>query len=288
MKVERMMTVVDPIRREAYLDETVPVKPGGKLVVSLGRGSLDLRSHDADEVRIEAEARGRRAEQVHFSLTTTDRGVRFEAVTPPWWAMMFGGIGVRVRILVPRHYSVSVHLRGGEARVDGITGSLDLRTSGGDVFLSRLIGPVDVQTAGGTLEVEHVDGDMRLRSAGGATLVRDVFGAVKVDTAGGDLQLDGIDGPVEAKVAGGSASLVLLGDPEGDVRTSGGSCDVLVQPDASFELDARTQGSSVQLDLELENYRKDKSNGRVTGSRGEGGKRLKLRTSGGSVRVGLL
>jgi hypothetical protein len=282
------MAMVDSIRREAYLDETLPAKPGGTLVVRLGRGSLDVRSHDADEVHVEAEARGRRAEHVSFELSDSDQGVRFEAHTEGWWASLFGGVEIRVRVLVPRHYSLSAQVRGGDARIDAITGSVELRTSGGDVSLSRLIGKVDVATAGGSLEVEHVDGDVKARSAGGHMLLRDIFGHVDSRTAGGDLQADGIDGSLDARVAGGSASVVFLGDPEGEIRTAGGPCDVLVQPDASFELDARAQGGSIEVELELERYRRDKAQHRVTGRRGDGGKRLKLRSAGGGVRVAAL
>src|SRR5512147_1448496 len=51
MKVRAMET----IETREFMDEVVPVKPGGTLYVKSTRGAIDVRSHDQDEVRIEAE-----------------------------------------------------------------------------------------------------------------------------------------------------------------------------------------------------------------------------------------
>ena len=45
----------------------MPVKPGGTLFVRSSRGTVDVRVHELDEVRVEAEARGRHPERVIFT-----------------------------------------------------------------------------------------------------------------------------------------------------------------------------------------------------------------------------
>jgi len=279
--------MVETIECPEFMEESVPVKPGGTLYVKSSRGAIDIRSHDADEVRVEAEARGRRPERVIFRLDTAGDDVRFEVRTEGWLTGMFGGIDVRARLWVPRQYSVALRASGGDAHVDAITGDVELHASGGDVALSRIIGRVDLHTSGGRVELEHVDGAVRLRSSGGNTELRDVYGDLNVRASGGDLSIDGVDGGVRARMSGGSTSIVFLGDPEGDIKCAGGSLEVFVREDASFDLDAKGLGGKIDLDLEFDTVR-DSGPHHFVGRRGVKGPRLKLRSAGGGIHIGLL
>jgi len=279
---------VETIETREFMDEVVPVKPGGTLYVKSSRGSLDVRSHDGDEVRVEAEARGRRSERVIFALDTAADDVRFEVRTEGWFLGMFGGLDVRARLWVPRRYSLALKTSGGDAHVDAITGDVDLRSSGGDVALSRIVGRVVVETSGGRVEMEHVEGDVRLRSSGGNTELRDVYGDVDLRSSGGDLSIDGVDGAVSARTSGGSTSIVFLGDPGGEIRGSGGSIEILVRDEANFSLDAKSQGGKIEVDLDLDSERASSPH-HVSGRRGQKkGPRLKLRSSGGGIHLGLI
>src|SRR5258706_15123500 len=104
------------------MDEVVPVKPGGTLYVKSSRGSLDVRSHDGDEVRVEAEARGRRPERGIFALDTAADDVRFEVRTEGWFLGMFRGLDVPARPWGPPRYSPAPKASGGGAPVDPVTG----------------------------------------------------------------------------------------------------------------------------------------------------------------------
>jgi len=279
---------VETIESPEFMDEVVPVKPGGTLFVRAARGNVDVRSHDGEEVRVEAEARGRRPERVIFVLDVAGDDVRFEVRTEGWLAALFGGLDVRVRIWVPKRYSVAMRTSGGHARVDAVTGDVDLQVSGGDATLSGVVGRVALQTSGGSVDLENVDGDVSVRSSGGNTEMRDVYGDVNLRSSGGDLVIDGVDGAVRARSSGGSTSIVFLGDPEGDISSSGGSIEVLAREEACFVLDAKSHGGKIDVDLELDRER-DGGSHRVSGHRGpRKGPRLKLRSSGGGIRVGLL
>jgi hypothetical protein len=279
--------MVETIESPEFMEESVPVKAGGTLYVKSARGSVDVRSHDLDEVRIEAEARGRHPERVIFTLDTTGDDVRFGVRTEGWLTGIFGSLDVRVRLWVPRRYSVALKTSGGDAHLDAITGDVELHSSGGDVALSRIIGRVDLHTSGGRVELEHVDGDVQVRSSGGSTELRDVYGDVNLRSAGGDLSIDGVDGSVRARMSGGSTSIVFLGDPEGDIKSAGGTVDVFVREDACFDLDAKGLGGTVDLDLDFDTVR-DSGKHHFVGRRGSKGPRLKLRSAGGGIHVGVL
>jgi DUF4097 and DUF4098 domain-containing protein YvlB len=279
--------VPDPIESREWLEESLPVQPGGTLFVRTERGTVDVRSHDGDEVRVEAEARGRRADQVRFVLDQSGNDVRFEARVHGWLTGVFGSLDVRVRLWVPRRYSLVLRSSGGDVRIDGITGDVSLKTSGGDASLTRTVGPIDLASSGGSLEIVHVDGDVRLKTSGGNIALRDVFGDVDAKTSGGELEIDGVDGTVDLRSSGGSTSVVFLGDPEGEIKGSGGSIEVLVREDARFELDAKSSGGGIDVDFELDQVF-ERSAHVVAGALGSGGPKLKLRSTGGGIRIGQL
>jgi len=279
--------VTDPIEGREWLEESLPVAPGGTLFLRSARGTVDVRSHDGDEVRVEAEARGRRAEQVRFTLEQAENDVRFEVRVDGWLAGLFGGLDVRVRLWVPKRYSLVLRASGGDVRVDGITGDVVLKTSGGDASVTRTVGPIELASSGGNLEIEHVDGDVRVKTSGGNIALRDVFGDVAARSSGGELSIDGVDGAVDVRSSGGTTSVVFLGDPEGEIRGSGGSIEVFVREDARCELDAKSNGGAIELELELDHFR-ERSPHCVAGTLGSGGPKLKLRSSGGGIRIGRL
>jgi DUF4097 and DUF4098 domain-containing protein YvlB len=279
--------VRDPIEAAEWLEESLPVEPGGTLFVRTSRGKVDVRAHDANEVRVEAEARGRQADRVRFTLEQSGNDVRFEVHIDGWLIGLFGALDVRVRLWVPRRYGLALRASGGDVRVDGLTGDLGLKTSGGDLAVSRVVGQVELLASGGNLELEHVDGDVKLRTSGGNLALRDIFGDVDARSSGGELNIDGVDGTVRAKSSGGGVSIVFLGDPEGEIETSGGKVEVFVREDASFDFDAKSSGGNIHVELELARVQErgpHRSSGRV----GAGGHKLRLRSSGGGIRIALL
>jgi hypothetical protein len=279
--------VRDVIEARERLEEVLPVEPGGTLFVRTSRGTVDVRSHDVDEVRVEAEARGRHADRVQFALEQSGNDVRFEVRSESWLFSFFGVLDVRVRLWVPRRYGLALRTSGGDVRIDGLTGDLGLKTSGGDLTVSRTVGEVELISSGGNVEIEHVDGDVRLRTSGGNLSLRDIYGTVDARSSGGELRLDGVDGAVRAKSSGGGISVVFLSDPQGDLESSGGPVDVFVREDASFDFDAKSSGGPIQIELALAREQ-ERGPHRISGRAGRGGRKLRLRSSGGGIRLALV
>ena len=67
-------------------------------------------------------------------------------------------------------------------------------------------------------------------------------------------------------------------------RRSGGGITVSLDPSAALEIDAASSGGSVTVDLPLTVQGKLSRNA-VRGTLGGGGELLKLRTSGGGIRI---
>ena len=89
---------------------------------------------------------------------------------------------------------------------------------------------------------------------------------------------------VEADTSGGAINVRFSDAPSGVLETSGGNIDVEFPEGQGMDLDARTSGGSVWIDEQL-TVRGRVEPTRVEAEVGEGGEGLRLRTSGGDIRI---
>ncbi len=269
---------------DEWLEERVPVEPGGTLYLDMDRGSVEVRSHDLSEVYVQAEARGWAAGMVSFSLARHGNDVEFDGSVDGWFPNLLGQPKIRVRAFVPREYSVEIETRGGPIRVEEITGRLAALTRGGRVEVRRVEGPVLARTSGGRIEVLEVLGHLRARTSGGSIRLAGIRGDLEARTSGGSIKIEDAGGEVDARTSGGSISASFTDEPWGRLETSGGSISVEFAADAGADIDARTSGGTVKIDEHLEidgKLGRHSFRGRLHG----GGSPFKVRTSGGSIRL---
>ena len=153
--------------------DRAPASAGERLAVALEHGSVRIESHDRDEVRVEADVRGLGASGVRFRLERETGGLRLRVDRDAWLRFLSGGPSVRVRIRVPRVFSV------------------------------------DVATAAGHIEVNALRGDVTARSRGGEIRVENVEGRVEAATGDGQIRIAGVTGAVDARTRGGPIALAL-------------------------------------------------------------------------------
>ena len=264
-------------------EDRIEAEPGGQLFVELPSGEVEVESHDEDEVRVEVNVSGF-ASRARFRLTREGRDVRFEIDR--------GGLGwlsggrVRARVRVPELFSVHIQTRGGKIEVEGIEGDVLARTLGAAIKVSEIEGDVDLYTRGGKIEADEIDGDVRGETSGGPLDVEEVSGAVWLATSGGSIEAKDVHGPVEAETRGGSIKVRFTGPPAGHIESTGGSIEIELPEGEGMELDAAALGGRVELDGEFEVIG-SVGRSRVQGRVGEGGERLRVRSTGGSIKLKL-
>ena len=268
----------------AELREVFAVAPGGTLYVDLDFGSVRVESHDRSEVRIEATARGWAADLVVFSLERQGKDVQLDGEFEGWLPWFLRGTRVRVRARVPRQYAVDVRTRGGRVRAARIGGRVAADTRGGSVEVEEVDGPALLRTAGGSIRAERVSGALRAYTSGGRIEIDTARGEVDARTSGGAIQVERAGGRVVARTSGGGILAAFSGEPAGLLQTSGGSIEVRIPAGAGVNLDARTSGGRVQVEPPLR-ATGPHSASHVIGEINAGGAPLRLRTSGGSIRV---
>jgi len=281
------------------VEKTFAVQPGGTLAVSTEGGDITVQTADISEVRItarqsirassEAEA-DRLLEKLTLTLAQSGNEVTAEAKYERGSGWFRGPQPVEVAfvVTVPERFDVGLRTSGGNLRVGNLTGTLTAKTSGGNITLERVDGAVEANTSGGNISLREGTARAKLHTSGGNIRVDQAAGPVEATTSGGDLLLNSVANLVLAKTSGGDVSAVITTPPTADttLSTSGGNVSVRLPADAKFRLDASTSGGSVNatgLTITLAQGGVGKS--RLVGDVNGGGPVLKLRTSGGNIRV---
>ncbi len=240
------------------------------------------------------------------------------------WQKILNRLEIRFHVTVPKNYNVDLstqggsikvgdldgtvraHTSGGSLRFGNITGTVWGRTSGGSIKLTSCGSPVDLKTSGGSIEVVDVAGDVQARTSGGSLRfgaiqgsiwgktsggsikVASCSGGADVQSSGGSIRLESVGGNVNAKTSGGTIRATMTTQPQDtcSLRTSGGGITLTLIPDIAVDVEAETSGGRVSTDFAVESAIQGKvPRNRLKGSINGGGPLLKLRTSGGSIRL---
>lgn len=290
------------------LEQKVPTASGGQLEVDLYMGEglrpdpgwLEVRSHDATDVRVAASASGWGASGVSYRLEHEKGVVRLYGRVTGALSWLFGGPQMAVRIWVPRDYSVDLRTSAGPIHVDEVNGRIRVRgddgievtASGGklrargagDVRVSEMDGDVDVRVSSGEIDLSWIRGDVEAHTGRGGIRTAHTSGGLDLATGRGAIELREVEGRARARTERGSVYASFSGAPEGGLETSRGDVRVQLADGTGAELEARARRGEVEIaGLSLRGER-DASHAR--GRLGPGGPTLRLFTARGDVRVG--
>jgi DUF4097 and DUF4098 domain-containing protein YvlB len=304
---------------EENIHETKAAKAGGKLIVDVDFGSIDVTPGDNDKVVIDAhrkvEMSSKEKEQEYLAaapITITTEGDKVivrairkkDSLGNQFWHMMGHTRTEGHYVLkVPVNFSLDLDTAGGDISANGLTGNVKVDTSGGDLNFGRIHGDIhgdtsggdivakdcdgktDLDTSGGRIEVTGGRGNLKVDTSGGNVTVLNRVGDTKVDSSGGKLRLGNISGKLSAETSGGSVSAILPSPVAGDVRleTSGGGITVVTPPNSALTIDAETSAGGIRSDLPISRSSADDDS--LKGTLNGGGTRLVLRSSAGSIQI---
>ena len=300
---------------EERINREFDVRAGGKLVLDVDFGTVDLRSGADDKLAVEAFRSidfGDEAKEKEYlarapvTITAENNIVTVRArapkdVLPNWFHRT--RINGHYTIRVPKNFSDDLKTGGGDisaaeligdtrADSDGgdlrfshLRGALSARSGGGDIQLDGCDGAAEIKTAGGDIVFTDSKGTLRARTDGGTIEVRNFVGEADVGTGGGELRLERIDGAIAGETSGGSITASVSGAAikQISLESSGGDIDLALPKSGRADITARTSAGRITTNLPLEVTRADEEHlhGRLNG----GGPSIRLRTSGGSISI---
>ena len=301
---------------EEHLNKQFAVQPGGKLVVDVDFGSINVNTHDSSEVTVDVLRKVMRATKEEEEEFLAERPVMIEqdgntvTITSRGKSRNNGpsrgkqSTEAKYAVTLPARFDAQLKTAGGAIAVSDLTGEVKAGTSGGELKFTQIHGPLDASTAGGAIRMMGCEGEQRVKTTGGginvsagsgsfdgATLggpvaVKDFRGPVQLKTGGGSITVENVAGKLDGKTSGGPITASFAAPPADEVKlaTSGGGVTLRVPENAAFDLDAASSGGNVSSDLSVETEGKP-SRSRLKGPVNGGGKPVVLHTSGGSIQV---
>lgn len=296
---------------EDTIEKTFKVKPGGQLTLRADFGSVAIDSWSRDEIRVYVTKKAKRyskeeAEELFKQYQVNFRELRNGLEITGEFLDHFRNrrLQVHFEIQVPEEFNLDVETSGGSISVNDLTGDIDLNTSGGSIKLGNIGGDVDAHTSGGSITLDDANGEVNLRTSGGSINIGETTGRVDAKTSGGSINMNGSGGDVSAHTSGGSLRLKNIKgnidastsggsihaefaeqiDKNCQLKTSGGGITVYLKPDVSIDIDASTSGGRVYCELPIKAESLKKKN-KLRGQINDGGPLLRLRTSGGNIRI---
>ncbi|OQX95011.1 hypothetical protein B6I21_07635 [candidate division KSB1 bacterium 4572_119] len=300
---------------EDTIKKSFRVKPGQLFYLKSDMGSVDVGSWDKREVRLVVIKKARVSSKREAMRAFDDLEIRFdqnrqgvnviaEYTGEKRWFSGRRKLRVRFEVMVPREFDLDINTAGGSISVEDLAGKIMLHTSGGSISVGKIDGPVNAKTSGGSIKVRGSNGDIDVHTSGGSISIGETTGSIDAETSGGSITLDRVDGDTRVHTSGGGLKLNnLSGNVQGStsggsiyaeltknidsdcyLKTSGGGITVYLPRNISVEIDAHTSGGSVTTDFPITIKGKVKRN-LLYGKINNGGPLLKLRTSGGGIRI---
>jgi hypothetical protein len=307
---------------EKRLDRTFSVAPGGRLTIDADGSDLRVEGTSGNQVVVHVLITGSERFLKRLTLSAEQSGNDVAVLAKQegsWLSFGWNNNGGTIEVKVPRNYHLDIRTSGGDIVVGQLQGDARGRTSGGDIRITDVHGPVDMHTSGGDVRVEQIEGETRVNTSGGDIEVTRLNGDLDAKTSGGYIHLDDvvgkvmartssgnviasgvrgdsdlktsggdiratIDGKIAAHTSGGDVTAELVGTNRGiSVSSSGGDLTVRVPKGTTAELNAATSGGSVRTELPVTTT--EMGEHKLTGTINGGGNPIVARTSGGSIKV---
>ena len=121
---------------------------------------------------------------------------------------------------------------GGHINAGNITGDASLHSGGGHIRAGTIGGRAELDTAGGNITVAQAGNLVSVHTGGGQIDFGEVRGSVRAQTGGGGIRVMYVSGPMEVESNAGSICLTRVADAV-QAFTSGGTITAWINPDAA-------------------------------------------------------
>jgi DUF4097 and DUF4098 domain-containing protein YvlB len=310
-----LISLSTSIASEENLSQQIDVTPGGKLVVDVDFGTIEVGAGADARIVLEAHRRvefGDEAKEKEYlaaaPITVNKEGnvVTVRARRKESWSNWNFGhsrMNASYTLHVPKKFDLDLQTSGGDIGAVDVSGNLKAHTSGGKLEFANLEGsltgttsggsikiegcrcPTEIKTSGGDISIVNGTGVLHARTSGGRIEVHNLSGDADLETSGGSLILEKIKGKLVGRTSGGSIHTSIPGEVAGDMqlRTSAGNIELAVPENAALDIDARTNVGRVisELPLVVSESRHEHLRGKLNG----GGKSVVLETSAGSITL---
>lgn len=229
-------------------EKSFKIAENKKVNVYTSGGDVSITSWDKSEVYVKIIGNENAAKKYDYTFYSNEDEVTIKAERKSGWDW-FSNTSLKIEVKVPPKFNIYTSTSGGDIKVGGVNGGINLETSGGDIWGDR------------------------------------IEGNFKASTSGGDIKIFSNNAKIEASTSGGDITVEYTGSNLGiDVETSGGDIDIIVPSDFNAKAELETSGGDVECNLTLNDVKKLSST-KIIGNINNGGNLLSASTSGGDISV---
>lgn len=303
-------------RYEEKFEKTVSLAKDGKVSLANITGSIDVKSWNRGEVKINAlkiskastlsEAK-ENANSVKIVVEKEGNTLWIKTEYPEErkiWRRKSLNVSVNYSLVIPAKASakidsvtgdVDLEEIGGAAKVEVVTGNANLEKNGGAVKVEVVTGGivvkkadkgVDCETVTGKIEVQNITGDAFLKTITGKVTASQIKGSIKVNVVTGRVELSEVSEAsfVDVDIVTGSVMYdgKIYRDGRYTIKTHTGRIEMILPGDSGFDLEANTFSGRIESDFEIKISGKI-SNKRISGVVNKGGALVKLSTFSSNI-----
>lgn len=271
---------------DRHFEQKVAADPHGAVDISNVAGSVTVTAWDQPSVEVKAVLDN---DQMQVRVAS-EQGRTLVSVGHK--GVSFSGGEARLEVRIPQNSELEVTAVSAKVSSTGVLGTQRLKTVSGK--LTADVGPGDT-------EVKTVSGDIRMRGTGrpGTLRVDSVSGDVSLEHGAGDLDATTISGDLHAEVSPGhtvrlhttSGAIAFEGtlqrDATLDAESINGDVKIKVPSDGGFEYEVSTFSGDIKscFGQVAEHASAYGPGRRLSGTRGAGGARVRVKSLSGSVTL---
>jgi hypothetical protein len=288
---------------DRIIDKTFTAKSGGIAIhADTFSGGIKVTTSDDPRVRVlvrqTVEATDEKAAEklmasLEVSLDQSTDGSIALKITPRhamrWTWQSWSPVALAIELTVPRACELRVRTGEGDIQVDSLRGDIVADTDRGAIFIGEVDGDIVAGSGRGDVAVTACSGTLQLETKNGNLLVGRCGGPTQLLAVDGTIDVQAAKGPVFAR--GDRADIKVSFLPSiratSDLESFGGDVTVGLDPACAVSIEARSSnfGRVRVRDLDFETSKGSSEKSKVTGTLNGGGPTLKIRASGGNVRL---
>ena len=246
--------------------------------------NMDEAQIAADHVEIKVDQREERVEIAANYLRMRNRSQSF-------WKKVLGTGGqdsygeVDWTIRVPRHCRLSVVNTSGRIEISHLIGTVEVRSSASEVFLTSIEGSIRVENSTGAVIGELLFGPLDIRQVAGRIDLKFLEGDVRIKSSTADISVSQDNGSLDLTTASGNVDIQTNLDSSRDyfVATESGHIHLMIPETSSGNLRIESQTGDIKTEIPI--TIKSMSHKQVEGTFGFGGVKINLTSVSGDVTV---
>src|SRR5256885_15979703 len=187
---------------EENLSQTLDGARGGRLIVDVDFGTIDVSAGPDDKISVVAHRKidsdNDAQEKEYFASapvmvtkdgnTVTIRARRQNKDKNQNWSGRCN-MDARYTVRVPKSFNSELRTGGGTIMVAEITGTMSADTSGGKLKFTHLKGTTGATTSGGSIELNGCEGPLKVDTSGGPIDATDGNGSLQARTSRGPIMV---------------------------------------------------------------------------------------------------